>query len=172
MPILAILGALAQFAPAIAKYFGKGEAVAATIGAIATQVAGISGTPEEALAKIQASSELQVKFNEAIMANETHLEEIFLADVQNARNRDVEIAKVGQKNTRANIVAAFAFLLVLCCLAVVVWDSSLDEFAKGIITLLIGRATGWVEQIFSFEFGTTRANKTKDDTINKLSGSS
>jgi hypothetical protein len=50
----------------------------------------------------------------------------------------------------------------------VVWASGMDDFAKATITLILGRALGWVEQIFSFEFGTTRANKTKDDTINNL----
>jgi hypothetical protein len=35
-------------------------------------------------------------------------------------------------------------------------------------TLTSGRALGWGEQVFSFEFGAARATKTKDDTINKL----
>lgn len=58
----------------------------------------------------------------------------------------------------------------MLCLAHAAWDSTMNEYAKGIITLILGRALGWVEQIFSFEFGTTRASKAKDDTINKLSG--
>lgn len=72
-------------------------------------------------------------------------------------------------NSRANILAAIAVTLVLICLAVVVWGSNLGEFAKGTITLICGRALGWVEQVFSYEFGTTRSSKTKDETISKLS---
>ncbi len=49
-----------------------------------------------------------------------------------------------------------------------VWGSDMDDFAKGMVTLICGRALGWVEQIFSFEYGTTRANKVKDDTIKAL----
>lgn len=170
MPLLAIIGALAQFAPALASYFGKGEAVAATVSAIAQQVTGAK-TPEEAITALHASQELQVKFQEAVMANETNLQEIYLQDTQNARLRDIELAKAGQQNKRANVLAALAILIVLACLAVTVWNGTLDEYAKSIITMVIGTALGWVSQIFNFEFGTTRANKTKDDTINKLSGS-
>lgn len=171
MPIVAILGALAQFAPMVAKYFGKGENVATAVANIAQQVTG-SATPEEALAKLQADAALQLKFKEEVMANETHLEEVYLQDTQNARLRDIELAKAGQSNKRANILAALAILLVALCLVDAVWDSQLNEYAKGIVTLVLGRALGWVEQIFSFEFGTTRASKTKDDTINKLSSGS
>jgi hypothetical protein len=44
-----------------------------------------------------------------------------------------------------------------------------SEFAKGIITLLLGRALGWLDNIYNFEFGTTRASRAKDDTIEALS---
>lgn len=170
MPIIAILSALAQFAPAVASYFGKGEAVA---GAVATLAQSVSGTssPEAALAAISASQELQVKFKQAVMENETNLQQIYLQDTQNARLRDIELAKVGQTNRRANVLAALAILIVVMCLGVTVLRETLDEYAKSIITMVIGTSLGWVSQIFNFEFGTTRANKTKDDTINKLSGS-
>ena len=82
--------------------------------------------------------------------------------------RDIELAKAGIVNHRANVMAAGALLLVLLCLAVVIWSSDANEFAKVTISLILGRALGWVDQLFSFEFGTTRASKTKDDTINRL----
>ncbi|QYF95594.1 hypothetical protein KY495_10835 [Massilia sp. PAMC28688] len=47
----------------------------------------------------------------------------------------------------------------------------MDDFAKATITLILGRSLGWIEQIFSFEFGTTRGSKSKDETISRLSGS-
>lgn len=170
MPIALVLQALASFAPIVAKYFGKGEAVAGAVSDIAMQVAGTK-TPEEALTAITANATMQQDFKLKVIANETHLDEIYLADLQAARLRDVELAKSGQGNRRANLLAALAISIVVGCLAITVWTSNLDEYAKGILTLVMGRALGWVEQIFSFEFGTTRASKTKDDTINKLSGS-
>lgn len=41
--------------------------------------------------------------------------------------------------------------------------------AKGAVTLILGRALGWVEQVFSFEFGTTRQSRVKDETISRSS---
>ena len=66
------------------------------------------------------------------------------------------------------MLAGAALLLVLICLAVVIWNSGAGDFEKATISLILGRALGWVEQLFSFEFGTTRSGKTKDDTINNL----
>ena len=102
------------------------------------------------------------------MANEADLDKAFLADVQDARRRDVELAKAGVKNYRANVLAGAALLLVLICLALVIWNSNAGDFEKATITLVLGRALGWVETLFSFEYGTTRSGKTKDDTINNL----
>lgn len=169
MPVIAILSALAQFAPVLAQYFGKGEAVAGAVANIATKISGAKD-PTQALELIQASADLQMKFKQEVMINETHLTEMYLADIENARTRDVELAKAGQTNQRANWLAGLAILLVVLCLADAVWDSTINEYAKGVITLILGRALGWVEQIFSFEFGTTRSSKIKDETINKLSG--
>lgn len=63
-----------------------------------------------------------------------------------------------------------ALLLVIVCLLIVVWNSNADDFAKATISLILDQSLGWVEQIFSFEFGANRDSKKKDDTINKLSG--
>jgi hypothetical protein len=93
---------------------------------------------------------------------------MYLADTQDARARDVHLTEAGHVNNRANVLAGGAVTLVIGCLLITVWASGMDDFAKATITLICGRALGWVEQVFSFEFGTTRANKTKDDTINKL----
>lgn len=68
---------------------------------------------------------------------------------------------------RAGLVSA-AFAIVLLCLAVTVWQQVDDEFAKGIITLVLGRMLGYVDAIYNYEFGTTRSSAKKDETINEL----
>jgi hypothetical protein len=113
----------------------------------------------------------QMEFERAVMANDTQLQQAYLADVQNARARDAGLAKAGRKNTRANLMAAPAVTLVVMCLLIVVWNSGAAEWVKATISLILGRALGWVEQFFSFEFGTTRNSRTKDDTINNLTKS-
>jgi uncharacterized protein (UPF0212 family) len=168
---IAIASALSQFAPVVARWLGgpRAEDAASVVVEIAKGVAGIANA-DDALQAIQKDPMLAFQFQQAIMLNQADLDKAYLADVQDARQRDVELAKAtGHTNRRANAMAAGAVSLVILCLVVVVWKSAMDEYAKSIITLILGRALGWVEQIFSFEYGTTRANKTKDETINNLS---
>jgi len=172
MPLIPIAMALAQFAPGIIKLLtgsDKAEDVAAHVVGIAQTITG-EVSPEAALAAIKADPNKVLEFQQAMSAQQVDLEKAYLADAANARQRDVELAKVGIRNDRANVLAGAALLLVLICLAVVIWMGDLNEYAKGGISLILGRALGWVEQLFSFEFGTTRSNKTKDETINKLAG--
>lgn len=171
MALIPIAMALAQFAPGIIKLLtgsDKAEEVAEQVVGIAQAVTG-EVSPEAALAAIKADPNKVLDFQQAMSAQQADLEKAYLADVANARQRDVELAKAGIRNDRANVLAGAALLLVVGCLFVVLWQSNASEFAKATISLILGRALGWVEQLFSFEFGTTRANKTKDDTINNLS---
>lgn len=169
-PITIGLALASQFAPGIIKYFSNSDTaagVASQVINIAQQVTGKT-TPDEAQAAMSADPALAIQFKTAVMNNESDLEKAYLADVQSARSRDVEIIKSGHQNNRANIMAALAVLLVMICLCVVVWRSGMDEYAKASISLITGRSLGWVEQVFSFEFGSTRSSKNKDDTISNL----
>lgn len=171
-PFTIALTLAGQYAPGIIKYFSNSDTAASVAGKvidIAKTVTG-KGTPEEAAEAIKVDPALAIQFQTAVMQNDAELEKAYLADVQSARSRDVELAKAGIHNNRANVLAAAALLLVMICLLIVVWSSNADDFAKATISLILGRALGWVEQLFSFEFGTTRASKAKDDTISKLSG--
>lgn len=170
-PITIAMG-LAQFAPAVIKYLtgsDKAEEVAGKVVEVAQAVTG-KATPDEAASALQADPALQLQFRQAVMANELEWERLFLADIDGARKRDTAIMTATGHNRRADILAGLACMTVILCLVIVVWASGINEFAKGTITLILGRALGWVEQIFSFEFGTTRSARVKDDTISKLSG--
>lgn len=171
-PVTIALTLASQFAPGIIKYFSNSDTAATVAGQvidIAKTVTG-KGTPEAAVEVLRLDPALALQFETTVMANETDLVKAYLSDTQSARARDIELAKSGIRNHRANVLAAAALLLVLLCLMVVIWSTNADEFAKATISLILGRALGWVEQLFSFEFGTTRASKAKDDTISKLSG--
>ncbi len=168
-PITIAMG-LAQFAPGIIKLItgsDKAADVAGKVIGVAQAVTGTSSGPA-ALAAIQADPAKVLEFQQAMAAQQMELERMYLADTQDARARDVRLTEAGHFNSRANVLAGGAVTLVVGCLLITVWASAMDDFAKATITLICGRALGWVEQVFSFEFGTTRASKTKDDTINKL----
>ncbi len=170
IPLVALALKLAPFAPGIINLItgnDKAGAVASHVIDIAKVVTGAQEA-DTAVDIIKQDPAVAMQFTLAMKERQQALESMYLVDVQDARKRDVELAKAGQVNHRANALAGGAGLLVMMCLAVVIWSSSLDDFGKATLTLICGRALGWVEQIFSFEFGTTRANKTKDDTINNL----
>lgn len=75
------------------------------------------------------------------------------------------------KTYRVNVLLALAYVMVIACLAITVWSSDIGEYAQGIVTLILGRFLAYTDQVYSFELGTTRASKTKDDTISNLSSS-
>lgn len=171
-PLIPIAISLAaKYVPEMIRHF-QGEQAGSVADAVVDIAQTVTGTktPEAADAALAADPALAIAFRTKVMENETSIIQAYLADTQNARNRDVELAKAGVTNHRANILAGSALLLVLICLFIVIWSADADDFAKATISLILGRALGWVEQLFSFEFGTTRDSKKKDDTINKLSG--
>ncbi len=170
MPLIPIAMALGNFVPYIIKMLtgsDKAEDIAGHVVGIAQSITGTSDG-DAALQVLKADPNKLLEFQQTMAQRQDDLEKAYLADTADARARDVELAKVGMYNYRANILVGAALLLVIACLIVVVYLSDLNEYAKGTITLICGRALGWVEQIFSFEFGTTRASKTKDDTISRL----
>jgi len=61
-----------------------------------------------------------------------------------------------------------AIVVVSSCVAIVV-GLDLSEYAQGIITLVIGRFLGYIDNGFAFEYGTTRGSKEKDVVIADLS---
>jgi hypothetical protein len=91
-------------------------------------------------------------------------------DRGSARERDVEFIKKGMVNTRANLM----FFLAVVMVGILVWivwkDQNINEYVKGIFTLVLGRFLGYLDNIYSFEFGTTRGSKEKDETIKQLTG--
>lgn len=91
-------------------------------------------------------------------------------DRDSARIRDAEFVKAGFHNWRADIMVAVAAIAV-AGLVYLVWSTpGINEYVKGIVTLVLGRFLGYLDNIYSFEFGTTRGSKDKDETIKQLSG--
>jgi len=170
-PISIAMG-LAQFAPQVVKWLtgsDKAEAAAGKVVEIANAVTGLDNGADS-LRVIGMDPQAALAFRQAVMANEADLDKAFLADVQSARSRDVEFLKSGQRNYRAE----FMFMLAVLMIGVLVWiiwrDQSINEYVKGIFTLVLGRFLGYLDNIYNFEFGTTRSSRVKDNTIDKLSG--
>lgn len=170
MGALEIAMVLAQFAPSLLRYFGVGESnvkVAEKAINIAKELTG-TDTPEEAVTAIKASPELQLQFQDKILERQQELEKLYYADVADARKRDAAFLAAGKVNVRANWLVALTIAVVMGLITVVVWKTELPEYAKGIITFALGRFCGYLDQVFNFEFGTTRSSQKQQDTIKNL----
>ena len=95
--------------------------------------------------------------------------ELEFKDRDSARGRDADIKKAGGRNLRADAMFALAVAVIVALVWVIWKDPDINEFMKGIVTLVLGRFLGYLDNIYSFEFGTTRGSQSKDATINQLS---
>lgn len=64
-----------------------------------------------------------------------------------------------------------AFIMVLACLWVTIFIAEINDYAQGIITLILGRQLGYTDQVYSYFLSTTKSSATKDATIATLSTS-
>jgi hypothetical protein len=171
MPIPAAAWPLLQLAPHVARWLAGDKA-----GDIAEKAVSVGGiltgktTPAEIAEALKNNQELLLKFQESMaqvnleMARlDAEIEKTFLADVQNARQRDIEFIKSGQTNTRANIMLAMAFGTVVA----ISWLLASGRIENGtdiaaFLMTIGGMFARDIGAAFSFEFGSSRGSKQKD----------
>jgi len=169
-PITIAIG-LAKFAPSLIQYF-TGSEKAATV---AQQVVNIAQTvtgevsPDAALAAIQADPQKAMEFQLAVQAADNDLTRAYLADVQSARVRDVELARLGKRNVRADIMVALDVIGLLACLIVLCFfREKIPGEAIGLISTIAATFGLCLRDAHQFEFGSSRSSQVKDATINSL----
>lgn len=165
-PITIIMG-LAQFAPQLIKW-ATGSDKAGEIADKALGVAkAITGTNDldSAVTALKADPALAIQFQQSILQQETDFEKMYVEDKASARARDISLAASPHGNVRANWLVAFAILSITGCLLAVMFLEFKDEWAKGVIMLVLGLYVGELKNIYSFEFGTTRRSREKSDLL-------
>jgi hypothetical protein len=87
-----------------------------------------------------------------------------------ARARDVELRKAtGGRNVRADImVVAAAIGLLACVLVLVAFRQGMPGEAVGIISTVAGIFGACLKDAFSFEFGSSRGSKEKDEALARI----
>lgn len=170
MDPVTIIAALAQFAPSLIKW-ATGSDSAGTIASKALDVAKIVTGAQDldtATAALKADPTLQVQFQQQILQQESDFEALYVKDKADARARDIALAATPRGNVRANWLVAFAILTITGCLIAVIFLEFKDEWAKGVIMLVLGMYISELKNIYSFEFGTTRRSREKSDVIDSL----
>lgn len=164
-PITIAMG-LAQFAPQIIKWVSGSDKAAEAAGKvieIAQTVTGKHGT--DAIDALRLDPELAVKFRDSVLAREADLDKAYLVDRQSARDRDVALAQAGRYNWRADVLAVLAVGGLVVCMWFIAKDSGMPERAVNAIMFVAGVLAAAVRDVYSFEFGSSRGSKEKDEII-------
>jgi len=172
MPLIPIALSLAgEFAPAIIKYFTNSDTAADVAGQVVNIAKTVTGTdtPDAAMAALRADPTLALQFQTAVMLNDADLDKAYLADRQSARKLNEAFLAAGMRNYRSDIMFFLAVMVILLLVLIIWRDPEINEYVKGIFTLVLGRFLGYLDNIYNYEYGTTRINKSKDATIQNLS---
>lgn len=180
-PITLALALAGQFAPSIIKYFTNSD----TAGAVAAQVIDVAksvtgkGQGEEALEALKLDPALALQFKTAVLDREADLEKAYLQDRQDARKRDVELARAGLRNKRADIMVALAAfgtaggLLGMLALGYLKakFPEAISEGVFGALLAQLSTITSFfglcLRDAFQFEFGSSRGSRDKDALISR-----
>lgn len=164
---------LAQFAPSLIKFFTGSDKAADVAGKVIDIAKTVTGASDGAAALdvLKADPNKVLEFQQAALAQDADLTRAFLADVQNARARDVELHKAGFGNRRADVMVALDVLgLIACLLVLVLYREKLPGEVVGLLSAISGIFGACLRDAHQFEFGSSRSSQVKDATINKLSG--
>lgn len=167
---------LTKVAPTVAS------AIAGPLGGAAVSaIGGILGISEPTQVKIKEAIEsgsmtgehiaaikmLEMKLKSEEEERGFRYAELEFKDKDSARQRDAEFMKAGTRNYRADFLVAAAIIAVLILTAAIWQDPTINEYMKGTVTLVLGRFLGYIDQIYSFEFGSTRQGQRKTELLAK-----
>lgn len=171
------LKTIGKIAPTIASALG-GPLAGVAVSAIG-ELFGISEPTQDKIktaiengqltgAQISAIRQLELKLKAEEAERGFRYTDLEFKDRDSARSRDADLAKSGQRNYRADFMF-FLAVAVIVGLVYAIWsEPGINEFLKGIVTLVLGRFLGYLDNIYSFEFGTTRSSQNKNETIAAL----
>jgi hypothetical protein len=128
-------------------------------------------TPEIRLKIIEAESKVKdqvFELQKLTLQLEHDTSRAELSDIENARERDKTFIIEGTRNYRADVMFGLAFVAIIGFVWMIWTSENIDEYTKGIFTLVLGRLLGYIDTAYQFEFGSTRTSKSKDETIKTL----
>ena len=172
------LGTLKSLAPTVAT------AILGPLGGVAVsaigELLGVSDATQDKIAEviktgqltpeqITALKKLELEYLNNEKERGFRYAELEFKDVADARKRDTAFLQAGTRNYRSDIMFLLAVAVIMALVWVIWKDPAINEYVKGIFTLVLGRFLGYLDAIYNFEYSSTRSSKTKDATIENLS---
>lgn len=167
IPAIGLLSGVIQLAPVLSKVLGFGK-TADEVAQLAANVAKtVTGAPTNdlALESLKANPELLELYTREMLNHEKDMESLYIQDKESARLRDTEFLKSGTRNYRGDFLVGISVIVVFSILGIVVLVPSLSEYAKGVLTAILGVFSGQITNVFNFEFGTTRKEDDRNSQI-------
>lgn len=157
--------ALANIAPSLLRFFGAGDkpvAIAEKAIEIARTVTG-AADGNAALTALQADPALAQAYQLAVLAADSDLEAMYLADRKDARARDVALHQAGYQNKRADwMVVLDAVGLIACLLVLTFFRKDIPGEVVGLLSTIASIFGVCLRDAHQFEFGSSRGSKEKD----------
>ena len=156
---LSICSLLPSLAKTFSKWFGKHDAnsVAELLVNMAQSITATNNVAEM-LDKLRNDEKLLNSLQETIVKTETEMELALVKDCQNARERDIVLAKHGARNIRADIMILAASLgLVICLIFIAQCQKDIPGEIIGIVSTVAGIFGACLKDAYSFEFGSSRS---------------
>lgn len=167
LPIIQLALGLAPVVPELVRWISGGDekatAAATMIVDVAEAVTGKKGA--EAVEQVRADPAVMLEFRQRAMELDGQLEAAYLKDRQDARNRDVELAKAGRKNYRSDFLAFLSVIALMFCVWFVATNADMADGAREAVMFIAGVFAAAVRDVYSFEFGSSRGSKEKDEVI-------
>lgn len=91
--------------------------------------------------------------------------ELYLDDVQDARNREIEIAKTGKKDPMMLITGIVGVLVFVFMVVAIVFKPELQD--NKLLIHLLGMVEGVAITIFSYYYGSSKGSKDKTALLKK-----
>jgi hypothetical protein len=180
LPLIAIAGALAQFAPVIAGMLGgpKAEEVAK----VAVNVAqSITGTPDgpKALEVLKANPEMALLYEQAMAAKQVELARIAADERKDERAVDVAVLQNDTKDrdsarsmatqTKSWAPEVISTVVVLGFISVLVGmlRGTFSAAENNILMLLLGSLSAGFTQVLNFWLGSSEGSKRKTEVLSR-----
>lgn len=162
-PVKTAVRLAGRFAPGLVRRIAGDRAgdVAEHVVDLARRVTG-QNDPAAIQAELEANAEAAAEFMRQAAEYEHELELAYLADVADARDRDIELARLGRDNRRADVLAWAAIAGLIAVLVLLFFRDVPDGPARDVILLLGGALIAIVKDVYAFEFGSSRGSKNKD----------
>lgn len=168
------IGALIEFAPQLVRWI-SGSNKAGDVAEVAVDIAKkVTGTDsaDKAVAAMKADPQLVFQYQQAVMQNDTALQEAYLADIDSARK--MQIAALQQDDVfskRFIYYFAIGWSLFAMAFFLATTFAAIPERNLRIVDTILGFLLGTaISSIFNFFLGTTQSSRKKDDTIQTLAG--